>query len=205
METQTVLVTGGSGFLGGWCLVELLRRGYRVRTTVRDLAREAEVRAALAPRGGRRRSPHRLRRRPEGRRGLAAGGRGLRLRPPRRLALPAAAAEGPRRADRAGARGDPAGARGQPRRRRRARRRHLLGRGDHGAATSRPPGRSPRQNWSDPDNPNLSPYARSKTIAERAAWDLVRERGAQPRSWPRSTPARSSARCSARTTPTRCR
>ena len=25
---QTVLVTGGSGFLGGWCLVELLQRGY---------------------------------------------------------------------------------------------------------------------------------------------------------------------------------
>src|SRR3979411_3000657 len=42
---QTVLVTGGSGFLGGWCVVELLRRGYRVRTTVRDLAREGEVRA----------------------------------------------------------------------------------------------------------------------------------------------------------------
>jgi len=37
---HTVLVTGGSGFLGGWCLVELLRRGYRARTTVRDLARE---------------------------------------------------------------------------------------------------------------------------------------------------------------------
>src|SRR5258708_33587607 len=42
---QTVLVTGGSGFLGGWCLVDLLQRGYRARTTVRDLAREAEVRA----------------------------------------------------------------------------------------------------------------------------------------------------------------
>ena len=35
-ETKTVLVTGGSGFLGGWCLVELLNRGYRVRTTVRN-------------------------------------------------------------------------------------------------------------------------------------------------------------------------
>src|SRR5437870_12419447 len=45
---QTVLVTGGSGFLGGWCLVELLRGGYRVRTTVRDPSRESEVRAILA-------------------------------------------------------------------------------------------------------------------------------------------------------------
>ena len=34
------------------------------------------------------------------------------------------------------------------------------------------------QDWSDPDNPKLSPYARSKTIAERAAWDFMRERGA---------------------------
>ena len=46
-EQQTVLVTGGSGFLGGWCLVELLRRGYRARATVRDLAREQEVRANI--------------------------------------------------------------------------------------------------------------------------------------------------------------
>ena len=43
----TVLVTGGSGFLGAWCVIELLRRGYRVRTTVRDLAREPEVRALV--------------------------------------------------------------------------------------------------------------------------------------------------------------
>jgi nucleoside-diphosphate-sugar epimerase len=31
--------------------------------------------------------------------------------------------------------------------------------------------------WSDPDNPRLTAYARSKTIAERAAWDFVRQRG----------------------------
>src|SRR5436309_2224116 len=45
---ETVLVTGGSGFLGGWCLVELLQRGYRARTTVRDLGRESAVRASIA-------------------------------------------------------------------------------------------------------------------------------------------------------------
>ena len=44
----TALVTGGSGFLGGWCVVELLRRGYTVKTTVRSLHREAQVRAAVA-------------------------------------------------------------------------------------------------------------------------------------------------------------
>lgn len=43
----TVLVTGGSGFIGGWCIVGLLQRGYTVRATVRDLSREADVRAAL--------------------------------------------------------------------------------------------------------------------------------------------------------------
>ncbi len=47
-DPKTVLVTGGSGFLGGWCLAELLNRGHRVRTTVRDLAREPEVRKNLA-------------------------------------------------------------------------------------------------------------------------------------------------------------
>ena len=42
-----VLVTGGTGFVGGWCVAELLRRGHYVRTTVRDLAREPAVRATV--------------------------------------------------------------------------------------------------------------------------------------------------------------
>ncbi len=43
-----VLVTGGSGAIARWCIVELLRCGYEVRTTVRDPAREREVRASIA-------------------------------------------------------------------------------------------------------------------------------------------------------------
>jgi dihydroflavonol-4-reductase len=46
-DGKTVLVTGGSGYLAGWCIVELLRRGYRVRTTVRNASREHEVHAAV--------------------------------------------------------------------------------------------------------------------------------------------------------------
>ena len=47
-----------------------------------------------------------------------------------------------------------------------------------GSAPERP---LTEEDWTDPDNPNLTPYARSKTIAERAAWDLVRERGQEER------------------------
>jgi nucleoside-diphosphate-sugar epimerase len=43
----TILVTGGSGFVGSWCIVELLRRGNIVRTSVRDSSREPEVRAMV--------------------------------------------------------------------------------------------------------------------------------------------------------------
>src|ERR1700733_13068409 len=46
-----VLVTGGSGFVGSHCIVQLLREGHSVRTTVRDLKREAEVQA-MVRRGG---------------------------------------------------------------------------------------------------------------------------------------------------------
>jgi nucleoside-diphosphate-sugar epimerase len=47
----TVLVTGGTGFLGGWCIASLLERGYDVRTTIRDLSREPAVRDAVAAAG----------------------------------------------------------------------------------------------------------------------------------------------------------
>jgi dihydroflavonol-4-reductase len=47
MAGETVLVTGGSGYIGSWCVVTLLQKGYVVRTTVRDLRREAEVRVAI--------------------------------------------------------------------------------------------------------------------------------------------------------------
>lgn len=45
---ETVLVTGGSGYIAGWIIVQLLKQGYRVRTTVRSYSREAAVRNAVA-------------------------------------------------------------------------------------------------------------------------------------------------------------
>jgi nucleoside-diphosphate-sugar epimerase len=44
---ELVLVTGGSGFIGAHCILRLLDAGYRVRTTVRSLGREDDVRAML--------------------------------------------------------------------------------------------------------------------------------------------------------------
>src|SRR5260221_7101822 len=45
---ETVLVTGGTGYIAGWCIVGLLQRGYAVRTTVRNLSREQAVQAAVS-------------------------------------------------------------------------------------------------------------------------------------------------------------
>ncbi len=47
----TVLVTGGSGFVGSHVILQLLNAGHRVRTTVRSLKREDSVRAMLKDAG----------------------------------------------------------------------------------------------------------------------------------------------------------
>ncbi|EGC29046.1 hypothetical protein DICPUDRAFT_159426 [Dictyostelium purpureum] len=45
--SETVLVTGGSGYIALFCIVKLLREGYRVRTTVRKLSRKDQVLKAV--------------------------------------------------------------------------------------------------------------------------------------------------------------
>jgi dihydroflavonol-4-reductase len=177
---ETVLVTGGSGFLGGWCVVELLRRGYRVRTTVRDLSREAEVRARVAREAGAGDRLSFLAANLEGDEGWAEAARGCDFvlhvaspfppsqpKDPDELIVPAR--EGTLRvlgaALDAGARrvvvtSSVAAVRG-------------------GAKEAAAP--LTEADWTDPDDLRLEPYTRSKTIAERAAWDLAGERGERAR------------------------
>ena len=44
----TILVTGGSGYIAGFLIRQLVAQGWQVRTTVRSLAREQAVRKLLA-------------------------------------------------------------------------------------------------------------------------------------------------------------
>jgi len=178
-EGKTVLVTGGSGFLGGWCIVELLRQGYSVRTTVRDLRREDEVRAAVSSE----------------------------LDPGERLAFFAADLSGDEGWQKAVEGCDyvlhvaspfPAAQPKDPDElivpAREGTLRVLRAALDAGvervvltssvaAIAGGAKGRGPltEQDWTRLETPGLSPYVQSKTIAEQAAWDLVRERGQEDR------------------------
>lgn len=49
-SSQKVLVTGGTGYLAGWVIVDLLDRGYQVRATVRDIERAESARQAILKR-----------------------------------------------------------------------------------------------------------------------------------------------------------
>ncbi len=173
--SETVLVTGGSGFLGGWCAIELLRRGYRVRTTVRDLAREPDVRAAVASEvdAGDRLSVLAADLRGDDGWEQAAHGCDYVLhvaspfppaqpKDPDELIVPAR--EGTLRVLRASL---DAGVK------------RVVVTSSVAAIAGGRRSTAPltEEDWTDLDNPDLTPYVRSKTLAEQAAWDLVRERG----------------------------
>ncbi|MFN8190568.1 MAG: aldehyde reductase [Nocardioidaceae bacterium] len=51
MTGELVLVTGGTGFVGSHCIVALLEQGHRVRTTVRSLGREQQLRSMISAAG----------------------------------------------------------------------------------------------------------------------------------------------------------
>jgi len=46
-KDKTVLVTGGSGFIAVHCILKLMQQGYTVRTTLRSLSRQNEVKDML--------------------------------------------------------------------------------------------------------------------------------------------------------------
>lgn len=48
---KTVLVTGGSGFVGAHCILQLLQKEYSVKTTIRSLAKKEEV-ISMLKKGG---------------------------------------------------------------------------------------------------------------------------------------------------------
>ncbi|MGI8462091.1 MAG: NAD-dependent epimerase/dehydratase family protein [Solirubrobacterales bacterium] len=178
---STVLVTGGTGFLGGWCVAEALRRGHSVRTTVRDLAREDVVRAAVEEAG------------------VDADGRLTVLAanlssdegweeavsgcdyvlhvaspfPPKQPTDPdeliVPAREGSLRVLRAAL---DEGVR-----------RVVLTSSVAAVRFGGSPKDGPltEADWTDGNDPERTPYTRSKAIAERAAWDHVRDAGAENR------------------------
>jgi nucleoside-diphosphate-sugar epimerase len=51
MMPQRVLVTGGTGFIAGHCILQLLEQGHFVRATLRSLAKEATARGVLREAG----------------------------------------------------------------------------------------------------------------------------------------------------------
>jgi dihydroflavonol-4-reductase len=180
---QTVLVTGGSGFLGGWCLVEALQRGYRARTTVRDLSRETQVRAEVGSQVdiGERLKVFAADLTSEEGWAEAADGCDYVLhvaspfppaqpKDPEELIVPAR--DGTLRVLRASL---AAGAK-------RIVATSSVAAVRNAGADAKPADRElTEEDWTDPDNPHLTPYTRSKTIAERAAWDYMREQGAADR------------------------
>lgn len=178
---QTVLVTGGTGFLGGWCIVGLLDRGYRVRTTIRNLSREPDLRRAISSEvdPGDRLTVLEADLAEDAGWDEAVSGCDYVLHvaspfPPKQpdnpddLIVPAR--EGTLRVLRA------AWAAGV--------KRVVV---TSSVAAVRNSERRDQQrpvteeDWTDPSNESLTPYTRSKTFAELAAWDLAKERNATDR------------------------
>ncbi|MEV7323356.1 NAD-dependent epimerase/dehydratase family protein [Streptomyces sp. NPDC093970] len=168
---ELVLVTGGTGYIAGWCVAELLRRGYDVRTTVRAPGREQAVLDAVSTVAE-----------PAGRLDFAVADltadagweaavqdvdRVLHVASPLGVSatstdLVAPAREGTLRVLRAAT---AAGVR-----------RVVMTSAANTASPSSyaSEGVTDETLWTDPEDPTLIPYRRSKTLAELAAWEFMR-------------------------------
>jgi nucleoside-diphosphate-sugar epimerase len=178
--SDTVLVTGGSGFLGGWCAAELLRRGDQVRTTVRDSSREQQMRAMLDAEvdAGEKLSVVQADLGADEGWAEAVAGCDYVLhvaspfppeqpKDPDELIVPAR--DGALRVLRAAL---DAGVK-----------RTVMTSSVAAIRNTGKPSTGPHTelDWSDASNTKLTPYTRSKTIAEQAAWEEVRKRDATDR------------------------
>ncbi|MFJ2891930.1 SDR family oxidoreductase [Streptomyces sp. NPDC087305] len=171
-----VLVTGGTGYIGSWCILALLNAGHSVRTTVRSLSREPELRAMLQRGGAAADAPLRVVTAdltkdagwPEAVRGCDAV---LHVASPTLTSTPRSdeemvtpARDGVLRVLRASR---DAGVR-----------RVVLTSAIGAIAYGHPDRDRPftEDDWTDVDA-GIEPYQKSKTLAERAAWDFIREQG----------------------------
>jgi len=169
-----VLVTGGSGFIGSHCILDLLRAGYRVRTTVRSPDREATVRELLGAESADALSFALADLTDDAGWADAVGGCDFVLHvaspfplgPPKHeddLIVPA----------REGALRVLAAARDAKVKR------VVLTSSFAAIGYGQPPMDRPftEEDWTDPDGDGVSAYAKSKTLAERAAWDFIEREG----------------------------
>lgn len=171
---ERVLVTGGTGFVGGHCILQLLQAGYRVRATLRSLARREEVLARMRGAGVEPGDRLEFAETELGRdRNWAEAAAGctlvLHVASPISLSGPQTAeavirpaVEGTLRVLRAAR---DAGAK------------RVVVTSSFAAVgyTARPDGAPfTEEDWTDPEAGDLSAYVRSKALAERAAWDFVK-------------------------------
>ncbi len=173
---ELVLVTGGTGYVAGWCIAELLKRGYNVRTTVRNATREKAVTDAVSSvvdSAGRLSFAVADLTSDDG---WADAVKGVDYvlhvasplgdtgsNDPDSLIIPArdGAVRVLRAATEAGVK------------------RVVMTSAANAASPSSyaTEGITDEALWTDTDDPTLIPYRRSKTLAERAAWDFVKEHG----------------------------
>ncbi len=174
---DTVLVTGGSGFIASHTILQLLAAGHQVRTTVRQLQREADVRALLRQGGsdpGDRLTFFQADLQADQGWPQAVAGCDyvLHLASPFPPTLPrnedeliVPARDGALRVLRASR---DAGVR-----------RVVLTSSFAAIGYGYPPRETPfdETSWTDPGGDDVRPYVKSKTLAERAAWDFVAREG----------------------------